>query len=277
MPFEGHLLPAPADPDTMLEVSYGPSWRVPDPSFRHLPGREITDRFDGWFGSLMKWRRDWTLYNTRMVEEGGEPSDFARWVAPQLDGVRRVIEVGSGPGFDLPAYAAPDRRVLGLDYAHPRGSADSDDDGDARLHTRSVNLEDLRDVLSLGGLLSRREGQSAVVARRLLEALTPDSTESFLRFCSMVLRRGGRLYLEGLARTPRDSHAWQAEHEAGRLRSLDPARVVAAVEAAGGRIVSRAGFDEAARAVRTGPPAAWRMTVEWPELEAPGPSGRSRR
>src|SRR4029079_10990088 len=37
LPFEGHLLPAPADPDTMLEVSYGADWRVPDPSFRHLP------------------------------------------------------------------------------------------------------------------------------------------------------------------------------------------------------------------------------------------------
>ena len=87
VPFEGHLLPAPADPDTMLEVSYGAGWRVPDPSFRHLPGREITERFDGWFGSLMKWRRDWTLYNTRVAEAGGEPSDFAAWVVPQLEGV----------------------------------------------------------------------------------------------------------------------------------------------------------------------------------------------
>ena len=33
--------------------------------------------------------------------------------------------------------------------------------------------------------------------------------EHFFRFCSMVLRGGGRLYLEGVARTPRDSHAWQ--------------------------------------------------------------------
>ena len=280
VPFEGHLLPAPADPDTMLEVSYGAGWRVPDPSFRHLPGPEIVSRFDGWFGSLMKWRRDWTLYNTRLVEEGGGPSDFARWVAPQLVGVDRVIEVGSGPGLDLPAYAAPDRRVLGLDYARPRGAADADtdeDDDHHHVHTRVLNLEDLRDVLSFGALLSRREGRPAVAARRLLEALTPAATEHFLRFCSMVLRDGGRLYLEGVARTPRDSHAWQVEREAGKVRSLDPRRVVAAAEAAGGRIVSRAGFDEAARAVRTGPPATWRLTVEWPELEARGPSGRSTR
>jgi hypothetical protein len=278
LPFEGHLLPAPADPDTMLEVSYGPDWRVPDPSFRHLPGPEITERFDGWFGSLMKWRRDWTLYNTRLADAGGDPSDFARWVVPQLGEVERVIEVGSGPGLDLPAYAAPGRRVLGLDYARPRGSADSDSDegDDLHVNTRALNLEDLRDVLSLGALLSRHEGRPAVVARELLEALTPAATESFFRFCSMVLRGGGHLYLEGVARTPRDSHAWQVEREAGRVWSLDPRRVVAAAEAAGGRIVSRAGDDEAVQAVRTGPPATWRMTVEWPELEARGPSGRSR-
>ncbi len=278
VPFEGHLLPAPADPDTMLEVSYGAGWRVPDPSFRHLPGREITERFDGWFGSLMKWRRDWTLYNTRVAEAGGEPSDFATWVVPQLEGVERVIEVGSGPGLDLPAYAGPDRRVLGLDYARPRGSADGDTDDDEEHHripTRLLNLEDLRDVLSMGAVLARRRGRPAVVARRLLEALTPEATDHFFRFCSLVLRGGGRLYLEGVARTPRDSHAWQTERETGRVRSLDPRRVVASVEAAGGRIVSRAGVDEAVQAVRTGPPATWRMTVEWPELEAHGPSGRS--
>lgn len=278
LPFEGHLLPAPADPDLMLRVSYGRGWRVPDPSFRHLPGPEITQRFDGWFGSLMKWRRDWALYNTRLAEEGGGPSEFVTWVTPQLEGVDRVIEVGSGPGLDLSAYAAPGRRVLGLDYARPRGSAAADSDEEAaHISTRAFNLEDLRDVLSFGALLSRRGGQPTVVARHLLEALTPAATESFLRFSSMVLRRGGRLYLEGVARSPRDSRAWQVEHEAGRVRSLDPSRVVPAIEAAGGRIVSRAGFDEAARAVRTGPPATWRMTVEWPRHEASGSPGRSRR
>ncbi len=123
LPFEGYLLPAPADPDLMLRVSYGPGWRVPDPSFRHLPGPDITQRFDGWFGSLMKWRRDWTTYNTRLAETGGEPSRFARWVVPQLEGVDRVVEVGCGAGLDLPAYAGSGRRALGLDYARPRGSA----------------------------------------------------------------------------------------------------------------------------------------------------------
>jgi len=269
VPFEGHQLPAPADPDRLLAVSYGPNWRVPDPSFRHLPGPDITQRFDGWFGSLMKGRRDWSAYNTRVAAEGGRASRFSRWVAAQLQGVDRVVEVGHGAGFDLVTYAGEGRRVIGLDYAPPRRRAPYADL--QQVLTREFSLDDLRDVLTLGVQLSRRDTEQAVVARRLFEALTPDSSEAFVSFCATALRRGGRAYLEGVARTPRGAHAWQVRHETGRIRSLDPARVATQVEAAGGRIVSRAGFDEAARAVRTGPPATWRMTVEW------GPTGRSRR
>ena len=278
--FEGHQLPAPADPDTMLTVSYGPQWRVPDPSFRHLPGPEITRRFDGWFGSLMKGRRDWKTYNTRIAAAGGAPSSFARWVTPQLDGVTRVLEVGCGAGLDLTAYAGPDRTVLGLDYARPRGGTSADDNDDAEqesVATRTFNLDDLRDVLSFGAQVSRRGGRQAVVARHLLEALTPDSGALFWRFCSMALRPGGRVYVEGVARTPRAANAWVAEHESGRIRSLDPARVQSQAEAAGGRILSRAGFDEAARAVRTGPPATWRMVVEWDAPTGSAPTRRSTR
>jgi SAM-dependent methyltransferase len=269
VPFEGHRLPAPADPDRLLAVSYGPQWRVPDPSVRHLPGPDITQRFDGWFGSLMKGRRDWSAYNTRVAAEGGRASRFSRWVAAQLEGVDRVIEVGHGAGFDLVTYAGDGRRVIGLDYAPPRRRAPYA--GLEQVLTREFSLDDLRDVLTLGVQLARRDTEQAMVARRLFEALTPDSSEAFVSFCATALRRGGRAYLEGVARTPRGAHAWQARHETGRIRSLDPARVATQVEAAGGRIVSRAGFDEAARAVRTGPPATWRMTVEW------GPTGRSRR
>jgi hypothetical protein len=273
---EGHRLPGPADPDRLLEVSYGPRWRVPDPSFRHLPGPDVVQRFDGWFGSLMKWRRDWTAYNTRVAEEArasrpGRPSSFARWVVPQLGEVGRIVEVGCGAGLDLTAYAAEGRPVVGLDYALPRGGLRLPESDKRLVSTQDLNLDDLRDVLTAAAQLSRRRGAQAVVARRLLEALTPESTDAFFALCAMVLCRGGRAYLEGRALTPRAARAWQARHESGRIRALDPARVAEQAEAAGGRIVSRAGFDEAARAVRTGPAATWRMTVEW------GPTARSRR
>ena len=265
MEFEGHQLPAPADPGQLLAVSYGPRWQVPDPSFRHLPGPAITQRFDGWFGTLMKGRRDWAAYNSSQAAAGGRRSRFARWVVPQLDGVAQVVEVGCGAGFDLPAYARRGRRAIGLDYALPRRRAPYK--GVRRARARDFSLDDLRDVLATGAELSRRPGPTAVVARELLEAVTPDAAEAFFLLCSMVLRPGGRAYLEGVARTPREARVWSASRETGRIRSLDPARVAEQAVAAGGRIVSRAGFDEAARAVRTGPPATWRLTVEW------GPAG----
>lgn len=91
--FEGRMLPAPADPDTMLSVSYGPSWRIPDPSFKHEPGAEVTTRFDGWFGSLMRNRRDWERWINDRWEEGsaralGLRSVDRRPTAPSCPGHR---------------------------------------------------------------------------------------------------------------------------------------------------------------------------------------------
>ena len=62
-----------------------PDWRTPDPSFKHEPGPEILRRFDGWFGSLMRNRRDWerTLRLAREAD-GLVVSDFAHWVRSRL-------------------------------------------------------------------------------------------------------------------------------------------------------------------------------------------------
>ncbi len=113
--FEGKMLPAPADPARMLEVSYGPGWRVPDPSFRHEPGPEITRRFDGWFGSLMRNRRDWERYLTDLAKDPEHgPSAFAGWVADLLEPGTTVIEIGSGTGQDAVLLGTPRLRGPGL-------------------------------------------------------------------------------------------------------------------------------------------------------------------
>lgn len=265
MEFEGRLMPAPADPDQMLAVSYGPSWRVPDPSFRHQPGPEITERFHDWFGSVMTHRRDWAAYNTLVATQGRAPSSFARWVGGQLEGDVRVHEVGAGPLIDLRHYAALGARAIGYDYAHPGRAAQGKKvatlpQGAAR---RPLNLLDLRDAMSAGAVAARLPGERVVCARRVLEALEPQARESFWRFTSMALRSGGRAYLEGVSRSPAECRRWQHEQGAPPLSPVDPASVASAAAAAGGTVVYREGFPAATRASRTGPPARWRMVVEW--------------
>lgn len=269
--FEGRMLPAPADPDAMLTVSYGPGWRVPDPSFRHEPGPEITTRFDGWFSSLMRQRRDWErqLVDLAQAEDHG-PSDFADWVADRLSADARVIEVGSGTGADALHLAARGVPVLALDYARQGGRTASRRARQENLPVTftAMNLYDLRDVLTRGALVARdRTHVPVLYARDLLEALDPDGAENFWRFASMVLRGGGRGFLEGQSFSRRDAAEWRAEHEGGRLHPVDPRVVEGRATRAGGRVVHREGFLAAGAAVAGGAPARWRMIVEWPDSE----------
>ena len=256
--FEGRPMPAPADPDRMLAVSYGPGWRVPDPSFRHLPSREITDRFDGWFSSVMTHRRDWTQHNGQVGAAGMRPSPFARWV---------VDRVTPTDGEQL--------RVLD-DYAHPGKHALGGQEIDlpASVGRRVMNLLDERDVLTVGALAARQKGPKVVTARQLLEAVPPRSRDQLWRFAAMALSDGGRVLVEGMSRSPRACRLEQERTGSPRLWPVDPHAVADDVRASGGRIVHREGFAAASRASRTGSPARWRMIVEYaaPTRSRPGRS-----
>ena len=266
--FEGRLLPAPADPDRMLTVSYGPQWRVPDPSFKHLPGRQVTERFDGWFGSLMRHRRDWERYVADRQDDAElGPSEFAAWVTARLSPSERVVEVGCGSGADALAFAERGHEVLGLDYSRHnlRPLERLAKQNGLPASFRMMNLYDLRDVLTRGALLARhRSSPQVIYARELLEALDADGVANFWRCTKMALRSGGRVFLEGCSMSRRDCAEWRAEHGGGRLSPVDPAKVEGDAVRHGGRVVHRTGFLEARAAVRGGAPARWRMMVEWP-------------
>ena len=281
--FEGRDMPAPADVDRLLAVSYGPGWRVPDPSFRHQPSTEVTDRFDAWFGSVMTNRRDWTQHNGQVGARGRRPSPFARWVVEQLRQERdetrdeaphaadalRVLDVGSGSSADLRLYDRVGLKAIGYDYAHPGKHAlggRSIDLPDA-VGRRVVNLLDERDVLAVGALAARQKGAKVVTARELLEAVPPRSRHTFWRFASMALSGGGRVYLESVSRSPRECRRWQERTGAPRVWPVDPTTLADVVRASGGRVVHREGFAAASRACRTGSPARWRMTVEYTAQE----------
>lgn len=273
MEFEGRLLPAPADPPAMLAVSYGEGWRVPDPSFRHEPGTDVSARFDGWFGSLMRNRRDWERYLADLSQEATHgASEFADWVADRLEPGTTVVEIGTGTGRDALHLAGRGFAVRGFDYARTSLRP-------ARREARrlgvpakfwSLNLYDLRDVLSRGVLLRRKLDHRVVYARHLLESLDPDGQGNFWRLLPMLLRGGGTAYLEGLSGSPRDLAEWRSEHGGGRQHPVDPRVAEGEAVRAGGRVVHRDGFLAAGAALAGGGTARWRMIVEWPASGSPG-------
>lgn len=256
--FEGHQLPAPARPDVLLEASYGPNWRVPDPSFAHRPGHDIKSRFDPWFGSLMRQRRAWerALRSRAGTDDRWTTSSFNRWVRRRLPEGAPVIDVGTGDGADALGLAKHGWSVVGLDYArgpmeaaHRRASKK-----ELPATFEQLNLYDLRDTLSIAALLARsRPAPRAVVARRVVDALEPDGLENFWRLVRIVAADGGSAYLEFGGPQPEPGPT-----AGGRRFPTTPDEVAARARAAGGRMRERVVTEEEGATL-------WRMSFDWPD------------
>lgn len=262
--FEGRMLPAPADPDAMLAVSYGPGWRTPDPGFRHEPGPEIIDRFDGWFGLLMRQRRDWEAYwNAGWRDHHDNGSDFRSWVAARLEPGTDVIDVGCGRGTDVAAFAADGFGAWGVDYA--RRAFKEMDAGDPRQRRFSMNLYELRDTLSSAAIMARTAADRRVVyARNLLDALAPDGRDHLWRYCAMVLRGGGRMYAELDEIDAKPGEIVRFAGRGGRQFRVRIAELEGEWRAAGAREVERHRVP-LARPPLDGEPdrVRWRIVLDW--------------
>lgn len=260
--FEGRMLPAPADPDAVLTASYGASWRVPDPSFRHEPGTEIVERFDAWFGNLMRQRRAWEVFwrDTRDHSAQG-PSQFAGWVAERIPEESMVIDVGAGSGHDAKHFVAAGHRAVALDYA--RGSFRGLDTSESELQIDRLNLYDGRDTVTRAALIARRRGYRVVYARSLLDVLAPPGVENFWRFVGMLMRGSGSVYLE-FGEWKTDKRA-SAAAPGGRRFPVDPAEVEARLRAAGGTVVER----RRRRVADQEGSHRWRMVAEWSPASRP--------
>ena len=93
---EGRMVPAPRNTELFLQAAYGPSWRVPDPTFSYGFNYERR-RMRGWIGGLREERARWREHFVGAGgRERGEPSDFAHTVLPRLTGRQR--RRGDRPG-----------------------------------------------------------------------------------------------------------------------------------------------------------------------------------
>jgi hypothetical protein len=236
----GRQVAAPADPEALLEATYGKSWRVPDPSFKYETPRWLSRRLGGWFGGLKTHRKHWdTFYGAAGGRLPKEPSPFARWVAEEHPSTRPLVDLGTGNARDALWFARETGRpVKAVDYSM---GVMKRNERAARTQGLSVafdvvNLYDLREVLSLGTRLARLESPVDLYARFTMHTLNYLGRRNVLRLAQMSLRSGGLLFLE--FRTPRDRSRPHVFGEHTR-RYLKPSTVVSQIEAAGGRIVSR--------------------------------------
>ncbi len=236
---EGRVLPAPADPDRFLSATYGPSWRVPDPAYKFETPVSTHRRLNGWFRGTRVRREAWDRTYSRAVRSTAdlEPSPFARWVVRAEKGApARVVDVGCGRAVDDLWLARQGSSVVGLDYAL-RGAeavAELASGEDVDLELRPMNLCELRSVLAESARLARTPGPRVVTVRHVAEATDRVGRAHLWRACEMLLRDGGRLYLEVLV-GPGDDGFAREQH----LRPLALSRVVGELQARGATVRSR--------------------------------------
>lgn len=240
MEFEGVMLPVPADPDAMLTLSYGPNWRVPDPSFSHSPSAATNVRFDGWMGSLMDDRREWERWvrlEQPQVGRGG-PSPFGHWALAGLAPGSSILDLGAGTGRDVVAAGRRGHRALGLDYA--RGAflrarrIVARDDLDVSFG--QINFYSWRDTVTAVALAVHRKAPTVVFAGGVLDSVGPQSRQHVYRALQLALGgRGGEARLE----FAHDLSDWEWVPNTGGVRyPVAPEEVASELARLGGKVTS---------------------------------------
>ncbi len=232
---DGRPMPVPARPDKLLEATYGPGWKVPDPAYKFTTPDHTVRAFDDWFRGTQPGIRYWDRRSHHgkrrpVVDRPSALARRARAVATELGA--EVLDVGAGRGSDSLWLARQGLRVTAYDYvphaadqARLAAEAESLD-----LEVRHLNLAELRSVLGEGTRLAHQPRPRVVLARHVLDATSGVGRESLARLCSMALRDGGQLLAE-LYHPGQGGRSWMvgrpdAEAIAALLRDAGAARVI---------------------------------------------------
>ena len=195
---EGHRLPAPADPRSVLALTYGPLWEVPDPAFKFDPAPAHARRVTGWMGNFRARRGRWTRWH-REAATVHQPSAFSTWVSDQLEPDTLVLDVGCGRGADTIALAGATGRATGVDYSS-RAVAAAEDSAATVGSSASfavVSVLDLRLAVAHTATVATAEGSKALYARLTLDALSPGGRQNLWWMArTLLLGGGGRAFLE---------------------------------------------------------------------------------
>jgi len=234
---EGRTFPVPANPEKLLEATYGSGWRVPDPAYHFETPRTTVRRLNGWFRGIRVLRSEW---ERRLSQHRGKPapdrgSALAELVVAREGVPAQVVDLGAGRAGDALWFARQGASATALDFV-PRAAEAARQAAVSEGHdltVREVNLLSLRSVLAEGARLAHSAGPRVVLARHVVDATTPAGRAGAWRLCEMALRDGGQLYLEFWAGDGRRLHEGQL------LAAVPTAQVVAELEARGAVIVHR--------------------------------------
>lgn len=213
VPFEGRELPVPRNVERLLEASYGPGWRVPDPSFRHLPGPEINKRFEPWFGSLMKNRRDWERFIRRRPDTDlDQPSEFVSWVSSRIPENADILDLGAGLAHNALAFARAGHSVVAADYARftfRRATEQARSEG-LDVKFINLNLRSLRNTLSgLARIVRWQPGPRVLFCSGLIESLDSAARLNLRQLLKYYGRPGDQIFLEFSPGSPAKHDPWQ--------------------------------------------------------------------
>jgi SAM-dependent methyltransferase len=203
-----------------------------------------------------------------------EPSPFAVWVAEQLPPHSAVVDLGSGAGRDAIFLARQGHDVVGHDYcgsALRLAEARAEEAG-AEVRFQRLNVYESREVLTYAALQAHERRRTEIYSRLLVDTLRDDARSNLWTYARMVLRGGGRLYLEFTAavegpaagtpgRTSEGKGAAGAEQPP--RRRVDPATIVAEIEARGGLVEHRDVARGRGGLRQDENPAVCRLVVRW--------------
>jgi len=197
---EGVEVTAPADPEALLEITYGPHWRVPDPSFKFAPSLSTRRFLAGHMRGERRHQKYWdTFYRNQADRVSREPSPFAEWVAAREPDRGELIDIGSGTGRDSLWFSSQGFTTLGCDYSQAGvhyASAQARKRG-LSAEFEHLNLYDLRHVVVKGARFAHERSTDVVYARFLVHAMEDYGRQLLWTLSRSALRRTkGRLYLE---------------------------------------------------------------------------------
>jgi hypothetical protein len=259
----GRTLPAPARPDKLLEATYGPSWRVPDPAFQFLTPDSTTRRLNGWFRGGRTHRAAWDRQFSGRHETLPRlrPSPLARFIVAEQGLPERLVDLGAGRGADALWFARQGVPTLALDHARGVDTAVRRVAAEEGLDYRSgwVNLHELRSAMAQGASVAHWGEGVTVLCNHVLDATDRRGLNTAVRFARMALSRGGRLYADFVA-APDGSG--RGERGNDLLQPLPAQGVAGAFRRAGADIVLNTQTRQAPRGGQPGR-AVTRVVAQW--------------